>query len=96
MNTESLEERVDDKKNKLRKIKNLTYYIGGTVIGAGLGYLLGNEFGRDIADLVGVKSKFMGIERAIAGDMIMYGLSVSGAILGICGVYFCNKIQPKK
>ena len=69
--------------------EKLMSYMGTSVVSASLGYIFGENFGLDIADLL-VESKF-GIERAIAGNFVQIGLMAAGAVAGPAVYYMTTR-----
>ena len=54
---------------------------------------LGNFFGPEITDFIGVKSQFMGIERTIAAEQITRASAVLGGLLGLLLVYAYDRYK---
>tara|TARA_Y100000310_G_C20542538_1_gene744018 strand:- start:812 stop:1102 length:291 start_codon:yes stop_codon:yes gene_type:complete len=73
--------------------KTTAIYVGATLVGA-VGFdIIGNGFGRDIADLF-VESK-MGMERAMLGDIIATVSPYVGGALGAFGAYLHQRRQRR-
>ena len=66
-------------------------YVGLGTLCAAVGGSAGYYFGPEIADLIGVKSQFMGMERMIASKQITNGGVILGGLIGLLTAYLVNR-----